>query len=64
MFSKRKIALDAGLYVKAKSHASELGYASVDEFITHLLERELDGSKRDEEKNAVLSRRLEGLGYI
>lgn len=58
-----KIKLDKELYDRLKK-ASELGgYSSVDEFIVHVLEKELaqiDDGASDEE----IKKRLEGLGYI
>ena len=60
----RKIKLEQELYNKAKRYAETAGYASVDEFISHMLEKEIgkiesgDGSVEDVEK------RLQGLGYI
>lgn len=62
-----KIKLDRELYDRAAKVADTAGYASVDEFISHVLEKELrnitggDGDPADEEK---LKERLRGLGYI
>ena len=62
MFGK-KIKLDKELLQRAEKAASLAGYSSVDEFITHIIERELskieDASSEEEMKN-----RLKGLGYI
>jgi hypothetical protein len=63
MFSEKKLKLDDGLYRKAKARASKLGYASVAEFVTHLLERELDKQADGEDGDAV-RQRLKGLGYL
>lgn len=57
------IKLDKGLVARAKRYADLAGYASVDEFITHILEKELaklDGSDSEEE----IKKKLKGLGYI
>ncbi len=65
MFSP-KIKIDRELYEKLKTAAAERGYSSVEEFVTHILEREIsqgvggDGPKDDEE----IRKKLEGLGYL
>jgi len=59
----RKIKIDSGLYVKAMRRASELNYSSVGEYITHLLECNLDmpvNLKSDD----TIKKRLKGLGYF
>ncbi len=59
----RKIKLDNDLVGRAEKAASVAGYSSVEEFITHVIERELskveDASSEEEMKN-----KLKGLGYI
>jgi hypothetical protein len=57
------IKLDKQLVARAKRYADLAGYASVDEFITHILEKELarlDGSASEED----IKKTLKGLGYI
>ncbi|MCC7241922.1 MAG: hypothetical protein IT180_08355 [Acidobacteria bacterium] len=57
------IKLDKALVARAKRYADLAGYASVDEFITHILEKELaklDGSDSEED----IRKKLKGLGYI
>lgn len=57
------IKLDKGLVARAKRYADLAGYASVDEFITHVLEKELaklEGSDSEED----IKKKLKGLGYI
>jgi hypothetical protein len=58
-----KIALDPGLYDRAKRAADAAGYSSVEEFVAHCIENEL---KRlaVEEAEAKVSNQLRGLGYI
>jgi predicted CopG family antitoxin len=63
-----KIKLDDDLYNRAKKISDTAGYSSVDEFIAHVLEKEIrtltgggDYSAEDEEK---IKERLKGLGYI
>ena len=58
-----KIKLEKALYDRAKKCAELAGYSSVDEFIVHLIEKELaqlEGADSDEE----IKDRLKGLGYI
>ena len=58
-----KIKIDSHLYDRAKKVADAVGYSSADEFIIHILERELaklEGAETDEE----VEERLRGLGYI
>lgn len=58
-----KIKIDKDLFERIKAYAEIAGYSSVDEFITHALEKELallDEADSDEE----IKKRLKGLGYI
>jgi metal-responsive CopG/Arc/MetJ family transcriptional regulator len=57
------IKLDKALLDKVKRYAALAGYSSVDEFITHALEKEmalLEESDSEEE----IKKKLKGLGYI
>jgi hypothetical protein len=57
------IKLDKALVAKAKRYADLAGYSSVEEFIAHVLEKELaklEGSDSEEE----IRKKLKGLGYI
>ena len=60
-----KIKVDRELYGKIKRYATIAGYASVDEFVTHALEKEVrkieEADTGDEES---IKKRLRGLGYI
>lgn len=62
MFSP-KIKLDKSLYERVAEIARKGGYSSVEEFVTHVLERELAHFK-DAESDAQVEERLRGLGYI
>lgn len=58
-----KIKIDKGLHDKIKRYAELAGYSSVEEFVTHALEKEvaqLEGADSEEE----IKKRLKGLGYI
>ncbi len=58
-----KVKVDGGLYERAKKAAEAVGYSSVDEFIIHVIEKEL--SKIEEAQNSDdVEEQLRGLGYI
>jgi Arc/MetJ family transcription regulator len=62
MFGSR-IKLDKALLARVKRCADLAGYSSVDEFVTHVLEKELakiEGSDSEEH----IKKTLKGLGYI
>jgi hypothetical protein len=64
MFGDKKIKLDKNLIERAEAFAAKAGYASVEEFIAHLLEREIAKSDSDDESEEEVKERLKGLGYI
>ena len=63
MFGATKVRLDQDLITRLKKVSDTAGYATVEEFITHILEKELshfEGSESDED----IKNKLRGLGYI
>jgi hypothetical protein len=63
MFGRKGIHIDPALLERVKAAAAKAGYAGVDEFVTHVLEREL--SKLEEgSTDEDIKKKLEGLGYI
>jgi hypothetical protein len=58
-----KVKLTKELYEKAKEKAELAGYSSVDEFVAHVLEKEISGSGSHGDDEGV-KERLKGLGYI
>jgi hypothetical protein len=58
-----KIRIGRALYERLGQAAERAGYASTDEFIRHVLEREADRIEEDEEDEQV-QQQLRGLGYI
>lgn len=60
-----KIKLDKDLLERCTFYATERGYSSVEEFITHTLEKELKntGKAMQEEENEI-AKKLKGLGYL
>jgi hypothetical protein len=58
-----KVAIDKALYAKIKKYAEMSGYSSVEEFITHCLEKEV--AKIEEvDSEEEIKKKLKGLGYI
>lgn len=58
-----KIKLDKALMARVKRFADLAGYASADEFVVHVIEKELakfEGSDSEED----IKKKLKGLGYI
>ncbi len=58
-----KIKLDSALYERVKKVSELAGYGSPDEFIVHVIEKELsvlEAADTDEE----VTERLRGLGYL
>lgn len=60
---KPSVSLPKGIYDRARTQAEKAGYTSVDEFVCHLLERELAKNQESEVRDDV-ERKLKGLGYL
>jgi len=65
MFTRKRVAvkLDKALLAKLERYAVMAGYSSVQEFITHVLEKEiapLESAASEDE----IKKRLKGLGYL
>ena len=58
-----KIKLDSHLYDRAKKVAEIAGYSSAEEFVIHIIERELKQLESADSDEKV-EERLRGLGYI
>ena len=59
----KSIKLNSDLWKRVKQHARDAGYSSPEEFVEHVLEKEL--SSRDEQQSQQeIERRLKGLGYL
>ena len=57
------IKLDKALVARAKRYADLAGYSSVEEFITHALEKAL-AQLEEAASEQELKNKLKGLGYI
>jgi metal-responsive CopG/Arc/MetJ family transcriptional regulator len=62
MFGNR-VKLDKALLAKIKRYSDLAGYSSVDEFITHALEKEIALLEQSDSEQE-LKKKLKGLGYI
>ncbi len=58
-----KIKIDSNLFDRAKNAAEAAGYSSAQEFITHIIEKELV-KYEDEGEDEKVADELRGLGYI
>jgi len=58
-----KVKIDKALLDKIKKYAEMSGYSSVDEFITHCLEKEV-AKIEDADSEEEIKKKLKGLGYI
>lgn len=64
---KGKLKLDPELLERAKKAAATAGYSTVEEFVAHVLDREIgkiEGAESSSEDAEALKERLKGLGYI
>ena len=57
------VKIDKALLAKVKRYAYLAGYSSVDEFVTHALEKEI-AQLEEAESPEEIKKRLKGLGYI
>jgi hypothetical protein len=66
--SSQKIKLEGELLEKAKQCAEASGYASVEEFVLHTIEKEvkrlLPSDQGGGDSRKKVAKRLQGLGYI
>jgi hypothetical protein len=60
----KKIKIEDDLYARIKNVAEIGGYSSPEEFILHVLERELLSLEEGGESEEEIQKRLQGLGYI
>ncbi|MEW6378222.1 MAG: hypothetical protein AB1611_01310 [bacterium] len=59
-----KVKIDKDLLKRAEEYASRKGYPSVEEFISHVLEKEMRAEDESSESQEELKKKLQGLGYI
>ena len=61
--SKEKIKIDKSLLDKIRKYAELSGYSSAEEFIAHVLEKEM-GKIEEPDSEEEIKKKLKGLGYI
>ncbi|MFI5394384.1 MAG: hypothetical protein ACHQ9S_02525 [Candidatus Binatia bacterium] len=63
MFNTKKIVVDKALYERIAKAAAQAGYASVQDFVAHVLEQQVRHLEEAKDEDAI-RKRLQGLGYI
>ena len=63
MSSKTTVKLNKNLCQRAVRIAEHAGYSSLEEFVEHVLEKELAHFEESDSKEEIL-KKLKGLGYI
>ena len=58
-----KVKLSRELFERAEAHAEAAGYSSVQELVSHLLEKET-AQKLEPDPEDLIQQRLKGLGYL
>ncbi len=58
-----RVKLDRDLLARVRRYSDIAGYSSVEEFITHALEKELAKLEESDSEDEI-RKRLQGLGYI
>ena len=59
----KSIKLESRSLGRAAEHAAKAGYSSPEEFVEHLIEKEL-ARQEEAEAHEEVERRLKGLGYL
>lgn len=57
------VKLDKALFNRIKKCAEVAGYSSAEEFVVHVLEKEMS-QLEDAESDEDIAKKLQGLGYI
>ena len=57
-----KIELNPELVERARQRARQAGYSSLEEYVAHLIEKDL--AQLSPEEDAAVVERLKGLGYL
>lgn len=58
-----KVQIDKALLEKARRYAAIAGYSSVEEFISHIVQKEIARLDEPDSEDQV-KKRLKGLGYL
>jgi 4-hydroxy-3-methylbut-2-enyl diphosphate reductase IspH len=63
MFGSNNLKLKPEIWERVKKVSAAAGYSSPEEFVEHVLEREL-AKLEDAESDQEIVRKLQGLGYL
>ena len=63
MKAKTAVKLNSSLCERARTLVEKAGYSSLEEFIEHAMERDLERLETSESKEELM-RKLKGLGYL
>lgn len=58
-----KIKIDSALFARAKNVVEVAGYSSIEEFVTHIIEKEVAKYEQSDADEKIADQ-LRGLGYI
>ena len=58
-----KIELDKALWARVQEHVKAVGYSSPEEFVQHVIERELSKTEKGENADKAAGK-IRGIGYI
>ena len=64
MFGGGKLKIDKDLLEKVRKYAVLAGYATPEEFVQHVLEREIARFEEGGADEDEIRKRMQGLGYI
>jgi hypothetical protein len=64
MFGGDKVKLDKDLLAKIRKYSGIAGYATPEEFVRHVLEREIAKFEEGGDSEDEIRKRMQGLGYI
>ncbi len=59
-----KIKIEKDLLVKVKKYSGIAGYSSPEEFVQHVIEREIAKFEKSGDSEEEIRKRMQGLGYI
>ncbi|MBA3886504.1 MAG: hypothetical protein H0X67_12360 [Acidobacteria bacterium] len=63
VFGSHAVKFDRHLWTKLKRYADLAGYSSVEEFVTHVVEKEIAQLDQADSEDEV-RKKLKGLGYL
>jgi len=64
MFGGNKLKINKDIIERCKMCSEVAGYSSVEEFVEHILEKELKGIEGAGTSDEAITESLRGLGYI